>query len=147
MAKHIDTSGQIFDCAVSFGPNGTFTPPATAATNYYTVSVHLDTIVGATARVGRFIVPYSGAGSIVQIDAVNDVATATGSLTLTSAIGATPITGGVITMVSGTAAGTAGTCSPSAANTVVAGSVVKVTVGGANDGDGRSTVTFTIQRA
>ena len=142
--RFIDSSGVVFDCPVSFGSNGTFTPPWLAATNYYTVSVHLDTIVSATARVGRFIVPYGGAGSIVQIDAVNDVATATGSLTLTSAIGATPVTSGVITMVSGTAAGVAGTCNPSAANTVGAGNVVKVTVGGANTGDGRSTITFTM---
>lgn len=88
-----------------------------------------DTLVGSNT----YYAPSPYAGDIVKIYSTIDGALATGDATLTAKIGATPITGGAITITqSGSAAGDVDSATPTAANTVAAGDAIAVTVGGAN---------------
>lgn len=121
--------------------------PAANALNQYPLQIFLKDIIGANGAVGYVVVPVGGAGTIQQIDAVLDNTTATGSLVLTSSIGATPVTLGVVTIASATAAGTAATpATPSAAKTVAAGNVVKIVCSGTQSAAGTGMVTLTIRR-
>ncbi len=136
-----------FEKAVEFAVAPTL--PAAAPINTYALTVHIDTTVSATARVGRVVVPEGGAGRVIKTSAVADVNIATGSLVLTPGTnsGGDPWTGGTVTLTSGTLAGTVGTGTPTEGAEVVAGDVLRVDVGGANTANGRATVTFSIQRS
>jgi hypothetical protein len=73
-------------------------------------------------------------GDITAIYSVIENAITTANASLTFFIGATPITSSTITVTqSGSAAGDMDTSSPSAARTVSAGSVIKITTDGASD--------------
>lgn len=121
--------------------------PAASAPNQYSLQVWIKDIISANAAVGYVVVPLGGAGTITQVAVVADNLTATGSVIFTSAIGATPVTTGVVTLASGVAAGTAATPAvPTAANTVAAGNVVKVTVSGTQTAAGTAMVTLSIRR-
>jgi len=86
---------------------------------------------GASALVVRAVAPV--AGRITKIRSVLEGALATGDASITAAIGATDVTGGVLTLTqAGSAAGDVDEADPSAANVVVAGDVISLTVAGTN---------------
>lgn len=121
--------------------------PAGNPLNQTQLQIVVKDIISANGAVGYVVIPLGMAGTIAQIDAVLDATTATGSLVLTASIGATPVTGGVVTITSGTVAGTAATpATPSAANTVAAGGVVKIVASGAQTVAGTGMVTLSIRR-
>lgn len=115
----------------------------TAELNQYVVTldiVNLDT--DATYYV---VLPH--AGTIDTISSVIHAAIATADATITCNIGATPITGGAITVTqAGSAAGDVDTVSPSAAKTVTAGQAVNCAVTGSNTGAARASLSFTVTR-
>ena len=106
-------------------------------------------IADASAEAVYYIVcPF--AGTITSIYTVADSAVLSADVTITSAIGATGITGGVITIaVAGAAAGDVDSCAPTAANVVTAGQAVNFTVtGGGSAGTGpRIHLTMVIARS
>lgn len=74
------------------------------------------------------------AGDITGIRTVIDAALTTGDATVTADIGGTPVTGGAVTITqAASAAGDTDTVTPSAANAVVAGDDIGLTIGGTND--------------
>jgi hypothetical protein len=84
------------------------------------------------------------AGTIDHIYSVLNAAITGADATLTAAIGATPVTTGVITITeSGSAAGDVDSCNPSAAKTLAVGDVLSITVGGGGTATG-STATVSI---
>lgn len=110
------------------------------------VSVDVASLVGASA--GVYGIPCPVAGTVTAIRSRLKGALATGDATLTSKIGNSAITNGVITITqSGSAAGDIDSCSPSAANTVAVGDNLTVTAGGTNDAAAGATVVFTIRRS
>lgn len=95
------------------------------------LSVVLADLRGAQAQVYRTVAPRGGA--VTNIWSVTDGALATGDATLTGKIGAVNITGGVVTIAqAASAAGDVDSAQPTAANVVVEGDVISLTVGGAN---------------
>lgn len=93
------------------------------------VGCNIATLVGT--GVTYFVAPV--AGTITAAYTATSGVLTTGDATITLAIGATPVTNGVITITqSGSAAGDIDTCTPTAANTVAAGNMIKATVGGTN---------------
>ncbi len=97
------------------------------------VPVKAASLVGAGAAVYRFVAPVTG--TITKVHSVLNAALTTGDATLTTKIGATPVTNGALTITqAGSAAGDVDSATPSATNAVTAGvSVVSLTVGGTND--------------
>lgn len=88
-------------------------------------------LVGADAKVYRFVAPFDCI--IKKVHSVINAALTSGDATLTAKIGATAVTGGVITITqSGSAAGDKDSATPTAANIVAAGDIVSITVGGSN---------------
>ncbi len=88
------------------------------------------------------------AGDIVKMWSVIDGAVSTADVTITAAIGATPVTNGVITIATAASgAGDVDSATPSAANTVTAGQAVNLTVtGGGSGGSPRGHVALVIER-
>jgi len=88
------------------------------------------------------------AGTISKISTVIDGAVATADITITAAIGATGVTGGVVTIATAaSAAGDLDSATPTAANTVTAGQAVNFTVtGGGAGGTPRVHLVMTISR-
>ena len=88
------------------------------------------------------------AGAISKIYSVIDGAVGTADITITASIGATPVTGGVVTIASASsAAGDVDVATPSAANVVTAGQAIKLTVaGGGTGGSPRVHVAVVISR-
>ena len=107
----------------------------------------LTVAVGSLIGTGVYRVVSPVAGTVTKLYSVIDRALATGNATLTGKIGTNAITDGAITITqAGSAAGDVDSATPSAANTVVAGDVLSVTVGGTNDAASSSaTVTFLIE--
>jgi len=100
------------------------------------------------AAAGTYWVVSPWSGTIIAAYAIVNGITTTGSAILTGNIAATPITGGVITVTVGSAAGDIFSASPSAANTVVAGvSKINFVRSGANDAVVSATVTLLIRRS
>lgn len=100
-------------------------------------------LTGSGAAVLRIVSPV--AGDVASIRTVLNAALATGDATLTGKIGATGITGGVVTITqAGSAAGDVDLASPSAAKTVAVGDVISVTVGGTNTASVTAEVVITI---
>lgn len=123
--------------------------PATARTNLgggadkIVLSVPDLDLVGANAEVKQIVAPV--AGNISKIYSVINGALETGNATLTAAIGATPVTSGVITITQAdSAAGDVDSATPSAANTVAVGDVISITVGGTNDASKLAQVSLVI---
>jgi len=95
------------------------------------VPLLVDDLRGAQAKVYRIAAPRAGA--VTAIWSTLDAALTVGDATLTSRIGATPITGGLVTIsFAGTVAGDVDSANPTAANIVAAGDLITVTVGGTN---------------
>lgn len=88
------------------------------------------------------------AGAISKIYSVIDGAVGTADITITASIGATPVTGGVVTIASASsAAGDVDVATPSAANVVTAGQAIKLAVaGGGTGGSPRIHVAVVISR-
>ena len=109
-------------------------------------SLFLDIADGSAEAVYYLIAPH--AGDIAKIWTVTDGAVATADITITAAIGATPVTGGVVTIATaGSAAGDVDSATPSAANTVTAGQAINLTVtGGGAGGSPRIHVALVITR-
>jgi len=87
------------------------------------------------------------AGTISKIWAVVDGAFITADWLITSKIATVAVTTGVVTVTqSGSAAGTTGNCTPSAANTITAGQAIELVSSGAGAGAQRGHVTIEITR-
>jgi len=137
---------------LSIGGNSTFTGTSTFIGNItlptlsllksQTFEIFIPTIVSATAAkcvaVSRLV------GPITNISAVVTGAIATADLTLTATINGVAITTGVVTIANLTAAETAVSVTPTGANNIIRGDVVKITVGGGNTTAGTGTVTFQV---
>lgn len=97
------------------------------------------------AAVVRFVAPVAGTISLIQT-VLND-ALATANATVTTAIGATPVTDGVVTIAeASSAAGDIDSATPSAANTVSVGDLITLTVGGGSTATGTLNAQVTITR-
>lgn len=95
--------------------------------------MQLDIADGSAEAVYYLLCP--DAGTISKISTVTDGAVATADITITAAIGATPVTTGVVTIATAaSAAGDVHTCTPTAANTVTANQAVNFTVTGGGAG-------------
>lgn len=85
--------------------------------------------------------------TIDKIYSVIDAAVATADKTITSYIGATPLTNGSFTIATaGSAAGDVDSCTPTAANTLTAGQALKLTTAGGSTGDSRVHITVVYTR-
>ena len=105
------------------------------------VPATVDTLVGT--GVYRVVAPVAGA--VTKIWSILEGALTTGNATLTGKIGATAITGGVITITqAASAAGDVDSAAPTAANVVAEGDGLSVTVGGTNDAVVKARVLFEI---
>lgn len=106
------------------------------------VYVQVDGIETASAT-GYVVSPVAGTIGTIHLTGtlLNDYTTV-----FTSYIGATPITTGQITIASGTAAGVMDSTSPSAANVVAIGDVIKIESDGGQVLAANAVVTFTIAR-
>lgn len=108
--------------------------------------VSLDIADGSAEAVYYAVCPH--AGDIKKIWTVTDGAVSTADITVTAAIGVTPVTNGVVTIAtSGSAAGDVDSATPTAANTVTAGQAVNFTVtGGGSGGSPRIHLVMEIER-
>lgn len=107
------------------------------------LTLDVPTLVGT----GVYGLPAPFAGTVRKIWTRLKAPLTTGNATLTSKIGATGITSGVVTITqAGSAIGDIDSATPSAANTVAEGSNLSVTVGGTNDAAVGATVIFEIVR-
>lgn len=106
----------------------------------------LDIADGSAEAVYYLVCPH--AGNISKIRSVIDGVVGTADITITAAIGATPVTNGVVTITqSGSAAGDVDTATPTAARAVTAGQAINLTVtGGGAGGSPRVHVVVTIER-
>lgn len=99
--------------------------------NEYTLA--LDIADGSAEAVYYVVCPH--AGTINRIWSVIDGAVSTADITITAAIGATPVTNGVVTIATASsAAGDIDSATPTAANTVTAGQAINLTVTGGGAG-------------
>lgn len=109
------------------------TAVAATATELNEYVVNLDIADGSAEAVYYVVCPH--AGTISKIWTVTDDAVGTANITVTAAIGATGVTGGVVTIATaGSAAGDVDSATPTAANTVTAGQAVNFTVTGGGAG-------------
>lgn len=106
----------------------------------------LDIADGSAEAVYYLVCPHAGA--INKIWSVIDDAVATANITITAAIGVTPVTNGVVTIATAaSAAGDVDSATPSAANVVTAGQAINLTVtGGGAGGTPRIHVAVVISR-
>lgn len=112
--------------------------------NQYTLT--LDIADGSAEAVYYVVCPH--AGDISKIWTVIDGAVSTADITVTAAIGATPVTNGAVTIATAaSAAGDIDSATPTAANTVTAGQAVNFTVtGGGSGGSPRIHLAMVITR-
>lgn len=96
---------------------------------------------------GQIVAPLAGVISKIHSVLLGGAVT-TNNAVITTSIGATAVTTGVITITaSGSAIGDMDTCSPSAAHTVAAGDVIKYVVSNTPGGSRTATVTMLILTA
>jgi hypothetical protein len=116
---------------------------AITSLNKVYVQALVTTLVGA--GVYRAVAPV--AGRVTKIWSITEGALTVGDATLTAKIGATAITGGVITIAqASSAAGDIDSAAPTANNAVAPGDGLSVTVGGSNETASRAVVIFEITR-
>ena len=95
--------------------------------------LYMDIADGSAEAVYYLACPH--AGDIAKIYTVIDGAVSTADITITAAIGATPVTNGVVTIATAaSAAGDIDVATPTAARTVTAGQAVNFTVTGGGAG-------------
>ena len=117
---------------------------AAIASNRTFVPLRVATLVGS----GVYRTQSPVAGKIVQIWSITEGVLTTGDATLTAKIGAAAVTGGVVTITqSGSAAGDKDYANPTAANDVVVGDELSLTVGGTNATATVANCWFEIERA
>lgn len=123
---------------------GTQVSATAAELDEYTVC--LDIADGSADAVYYAVCPH--AGDITKIWTVIDDVVSTADITVTAKIGATAVTGGVVTIATaGSAAGDIDSATPTAARTVTAGQAVNFTVaGGGAGGAPRIHLAMTISR-
>lgn len=93
----------------------------------------LDIADGSADATYYLVAPF--AGSITAIYTVIDDVVSTADITVTAKIGATGMTGGVVTITaSGSAAGDVDSATPSAANVVTTGEAINFVVAGGGSG-------------
>ena len=98
-----------------------------------TYPICLDIADGTAEAVYYVVCPH--AGNITKIWTVIDGVVSTADITVTAAIGATPVTSGAVTIATAaSAAGDIDSATPSAANAVTAGQAVNFTVTGGGAG-------------
>lgn len=109
-------------------------------------SLTMDIADGSADADYYLVVPHTGV--VAKIWSVTDGSVGTADITITPYIGATPITDGAITIAtSGSAAGDIDSATPSASNSVSAGSKLKFTVaGGGSGGSPRIHLVVVIER-
>ena len=116
--------------------------PKTSFTVPVTVADQVD-LVGADGQIVYWVSPI--AGTINKIYAVIDGALTTGNAVLTGKIGATGITGGVVTCTQvASAAGSKFSATPSALNVLAVGDVLSFTVSGTQDATKHATISALI---
>lgn len=109
------------------------TQVSATATELNETFLTLDIADGSAEAVYYLLSPH--AGTISKIWTVTDGAVGTADITITAAIGATAVTGGVVTIATaGSAAGDIDSATPSAANVLTAGQAVNFTVTGGGAG-------------
>ncbi len=112
----------------------------------YNLPVIVTSLVGAGAEVAGAPVPFPG--TIVKIWSRLNAEITTGDAVLTTKIGATNITNGVITIAfAGSGAGDIDSATPTAANVVVAGDSINATVSGTQDNAVGAVLMFVIRRS
>jgi hypothetical protein len=105
--------------------------------------LRLTTIAASGTPVYRIVSPFTGL--ITKLRSIIEAAIGAGDATLTASIGATGITNGVITVTqAASAAGDKDEATPTAANYVVAGDELRVTIGGSATGASPANLTFEI---
>jgi biotin carboxyl carrier protein len=118
---------------------------AQADANEVWVQGEIPDFASSTAN-GRFTLASPVAGTITSIVVALNSGTFGGAFTITPTINGTNITSGAITVADLTAGGTTATATPTAANVVAVGDVVKVQSGGSASTAGRANVLFRITR-
>jgi hypothetical protein len=104
-----------------------------SATELNQYSLFLDIADGSAEAVYYLVCPH--AGDIAKIWTVIDDVVSTADITITAAIGATPVTNGAVTIATAaSAAGDVDSATPTAARTVTAGQAVNFTVTGGGAG-------------
>ena len=106
----------------------------------------MDIATGSESTNFYIVAPH--AGDITKIYTVIDAAITDTDITVTASIGEAAVTGGAVTIAtSGSAPGDIDVVSPSAANTITAGSAIKLVVaGGTTDGGDRVHIAIVITR-
>ena len=142
-----DLDGTPYTCALMVDANDgtTVTVIENAFTPFPGVILSFPNISTKAADAGviRQVAPF--AGTIEKISSVLNDVLATGDATLTAKIGATGVTGGVITITeSGSAAGDVDSVDPTALNIIAEDDVISVTGGGASTATGTATVNMLI---
>jgi hypothetical protein len=98
----------------------------------------------STADTKYMVFPWSG--SVVGAYTVLDAATTAGAETITlDNHASTALTGGVITIATGSAAGTIDSCTPTDNNTFTVGEKLEITIGGESTTSGFATLTVLYQ--
>lgn len=102
--------------------------------------LHLD--VANIDTDAAYYVPYiqDEPGVILKAAVCNDAQTSTNTCTVQLAISGTDVTGGLMTIASGAAAGAVTSCAPTAKNRVSPGQAIRVTFGGSSGGSSRGHV-------
>lgn len=116
------------------------------ATELNQTILNLDIADGSAEAVYYVVSPH--AGTIAKIWTVIDDVVSTADITVTAAIGVTPVTNGAVTIATASsAAGDIDSATPTAANTVTAGQAINLTVtGGGAGGAPRIHVAIVITR-
>jgi hypothetical protein len=129
--------------AINVEPGGAINVNGQPVTQYM---LPMDIADGSADAVYYLVCPH--AGVIAKIWSVIDGAVLTADITITAAIGATPVTNGVVTITqAGSAAGDVDVATPTAARAVTAGQAIKLTVaGGGAAGAPRIHVVVVIER-
>jgi hypothetical protein len=107
----------------------------------------LNIIITDISTAGYYYVPVPYAGDITLIQSVISGTIATADVTLTGYIGGVAITDGSITVAySGSAAGDYDSATPSGANTVAAGDIIRIYTDGASTNTVTASITIWIER-
>ncbi len=143
----VETGGSLTVAGVTIDANTLAMDDLTASAaelNEYVLT--LDIADGSAEAVYYLVCPHAGA--INKIWSVTDDAVATANITITAAIGVTPVTNGVVTIATAaSAAGDVDSATPTAANVVTAGQAINLTVtGGGAGGTPRIHVAVVISR-
>lgn len=135
-------AGKIYDVDATTGEVWVDTRKPDAPRKSYIV-VNVADLISADAH--TYYVASPAKGRITKLQSAISAALATGDATITAKIAGVAVTNGAIDVVqAGSAAGQVNVANPTAANAVDIGSLISLTVGGANTGAGNANVTIEI---